>query len=57
MMVPSTLYPQQMYEQMFRLGIKSGRNGVFYEQEYNSMNFNQTSENRLLGFVDDIENY
>ena len=42
---------------MIGIGIKSGRNGVIYEQEENQSNFNETSSKRMLIDKDEIEDY
>lgn len=48
MLAPSVLYPQEMYEQMFEMGIRSGRNDVVY---YQGTKTDQTGNN------DEIEDY
>ena len=53
MLAPEVLYPLEMYEQMFGFGIKSGKNDVVYQQQYNSMKF----EKRMLTLSNNIDDY
>ena len=50
MLYPSILYPQEMYEQMFEVGIKSGKNEETYQPQHHG-------GGRRLVDSEDVENY